>query len=298
MPLLYLAKINLNSNIFEVYDNSLQLEDVLKNIYMNFNAGDRFELKTKERYIDELGNIEYYNKTSGYSFQEINKLEGNVVTGKLVRTFDKPSEELDPITNKMVKTTVQETVSIYFYYDVYKEMVTFCERQSFGYNQFMKSFVSLLNMIARPYEFEIFLQKDKDKLEEKLSTLVSVQKIRATLIPPNSNEDDLREFREELEYMKQCQEANANKLDIEYESNDLKMDSKVMRDIKTAVSRGYGDLNATGMNHNGRKQTIRSSQDAAYTTNIKENIKPIEFNEEAKNMIDRFISKLSRIRLH
>lgn len=298
MPLLYLAKINLNSNIFEVYDNSLQLEDVLKNIYMNFNVGDRFELKTKERYIDELGNTEYYNKTSGYSFQEINKLEGNVVTGKLVRTFDKPSEELDPITNKMVKTTVQETVSIYFYYDVYKEMVTFCERQSFGYNQFMKSFVSLLNMIARPYEFEIFLQKDKDKLEEKLSTLVSVQKIRATLIPPNSNEDDLREFREELEYMKQCQEANANKLDIEYESNDLKMDSKVMRDIKTAVSRGYGDLNATGMNHNGRKQTIRSSQDAAYTTNIKENIKPIEFNEEAKNMIDRFISKLSRIRFH
>lgn len=298
MPLLYLAKINLNSNIFEVYDNSLQLEDVLKNIYMNFNVGDRFELKTKERYIDELGNTEYYNKTSGYSFQEINKLEGNVVTGKLVRTFDKPSEELDPITNKMVKTTVQETVSIYFYYDVYKEMVTFCERQSFGYNQFMKSFVSLLNMIARPYEFEIFLQKDKDKLEEKLSTLVSVQKIRATLIPPNSNEDDLREFREELEYMKQCQEANANKLDIEYESNDLKMDSKVMRDIKTAVSRGYGDLNAIGMNHNGRKQTIRSSQDAAYTTNIKENIKPIEFNEEAKNMIDRFISKLSRIRFH
>lgn len=298
MPLLYLAKINLNSNIFDVYDNTLKLEDVLKNIYTKFNVGDRFELKTKERYIDELGNTEYYNKTSGYSFQEINKLEGNIITGKLVRTFDKPSEELDPVTNKMVKTKVQETVSIYFYYDVYKEMVTFCERQSFGYNQFMKSFVSLLNMIAKPYEFEIFLQKDKDKLEEKLSTLVSVQKIRATLIPPNSNEDDLREFREELEYMKQCQEANANKLDIEYESNDLKMDSKVMKDIKTAVSRGYGDLNATGMNHNGRKQTIRSSQDAAYTTNIKENIKPIEFNEEAKNMIDRFISKISRVRFH
>lgn len=198
----------------------------------------------------------------------------------------------------MVETAVQEMVSIYFYYDVYREMITFCERQSFGYNQFMGAFTYLLNNIANPYEFEIFLQKDREILEEKLKNLISVQKVRATLIPPNSNEDDLKELRNELIYMQQCQDVNAIKMDLSYTSNNMNMESKVMKDIKTAVSRGYGDVNATGVNGNGKIQTVKSSKDAAYTVNIQDNIKEMDFNEESCNMISRFIEKITSKRFN
>ena len=284
MPLLYLAKVNLNSNIFDVYNKSLSIDSVLEMIYRRFDIGDEFSNRSKERYIDAFGNPVEFFRESKYSFQEIKKLDKGIITGKLVRNFNKPSEKLDPNTNRMIETSVQETVSIYFYYDVFHEMITFCERQSFGYNQFMGAFAYLLNKIATPYEFEIFLQKDRDVLEEKLKTLVSVQQVRATLIPPNSNEDDLNELRNELLYMQQCQEANAIKVELAYSSSKMNMESKVMKDIKTAVSRGYGDVNATGINGNGRRQTVRSSQDAAYTVNIQDNIKETDFKVVSSNL--------------
>lgn len=296
MPLLYLAKVNLNSNIFDLYDKKLNIDDVLSHIYDTFSINNNYINTTKEKYLDSLGNNVAYYKESLYTLQEIEKYNGGIITGKLVRSFNKPSEKLDEETNKMITYYVKEAVSIYFYFDVYAEMITFCERQSFGYNQFMVAFTQLLNKCATPYVFEVFLQKDKNLLEEKLNTLKSVQKVKATLIPPNSNEEDLNELVEELQYMAQCKDANATKLDLEYSSTNMNMDSKIMKDIKKAVSRGYGDINATGLNSNGKLQTVRSSQDAAYTTHIHENISKNDFNDESNGLISRFLaSKLTKL---
>lgn len=125
-----------------------------------------------------------------------------------------------------------------------------------------------------------------------MKALKTVQKVRATLIPPNSNEEDLQELRGLLEYMEQCEEANANKISLEYVSVNMNMDAKAMRDIMLAVSRGYGDFAATGINMDGHQQTVNSNQDAAYTVNIQENIGEEEYNEVSKNVILTFLDKL------
>ena len=294
MPLLYLAKVNLNSNLFDVYDKKLKFDDVFDLIYKNIADVTDYFTQNKDKYIDSYGNPEVFIRKSQYTFQEIMKRENRIITGKLVRTFNKPSEILDELSHRMVTTYIEESVSIYFYYDVANEMITFCERQSFGYNQFMKAFANMLNKSVKMYEFEIFLQKDKDILEEKMKSLRTVQRVRATLIPPNSTEEDLQELRNELIYMQQCQEANATKVNIEYASENMKMESRVMNDIVRAVSRGYGDVTATGINNSGRQQTISSSQDAAYTANIQDNIGEDEYNEESHNLILRFLVKLTR----
>ena len=77
----------------------------------------------------------------------------------------------------MVNTYIEENISIYFYYDVYKEMITFCERQTFGYNQFMSAFTQLLNDCVGIYDFKIFLQKDKNILKDKMKELRTVHKL-------------------------------------------------------------------------------------------------------------------------
>ena len=107
MPLLYLAKVNLNSNIFDVYNKSLSIDCVLEMIYLRFDIGDEFSNRSKERYIDAFGNPVEFFRESKYSFQEIKKLDKGIITGKLVRNFNKPSEKLDPNTNRMIETSVQ-----------------------------------------------------------------------------------------------------------------------------------------------------------------------------------------------
>lgn len=298
MPLLYLAKVNLNSNIYDIYENKLDLKMVFDIIYKNILAKTVYSVKSNEKYNDSYGNPINYIRESRYTFREIEKNTDKIITGKLVRSFNKPTEKLDISSNKMVTTYVEENASIYFYYDICNEMIAFCERQSFGYNQFINAFSYLLNKCVNKYEFEIFLQKDKNILEEKMNTFKTVKKIKATLIPPNSNEDDLQELRKELEYMQQCQDANATKMNLEFVSENMKMESKVMKDIITAVSHGYGDVTATGVNKYGRSQTICSSHDAAFTTNIQENISKEDYNEEARFLIQRFLSKLVNKVIH
>ena len=101
--------------------------------------------------------------------------------------------------------------------------------------------------------------------------------------------NDLRE----LVYMQQCVDTNSTKIRLEYASDDMKMESNVMKDIMTAVSRGYGDMTASGINSEGLKCIVRSSQDAAYTSNISENITKEDINTESEKLITRFLSKLA-----
>lgn len=91
--------------------------------------------------------------------------------------------------------------------------------------------------------------------------------------------------------MSQIQDVNANKMLLEYSSSNMKMDSELMKEIFDASSRGYGDVTATGINQDGHMQMIKSSQDAAFTSVIGENIKEEDYNREAKNLIQRFLEK-------
>ena len=102
------------------------------------------------------------------------------------------------------------------------------------------------------------------------------------------------ELRKESDYMTQCEDLNAYKINVEYTSDNMNMDSKVMQDIKRAVSKGYGDMTVTGKNLNNRMVIINSSKEAAFTNNIRENIGDADFIEESKGLIDRFLNSLIR----
>lgn len=296
MPYMYVAKVNLNSNIFEVYDKKLAISDVCAEIYKKFKDGFNYEQKNKNKFTDSLGNSNYFMQESNYWFQELNKLiidDGRIITGKLVRRFNKPTEAIEE--GKVIVKSADEIVSIYFYYDVDREMVAFCERQSFGYNQFMKAFTYTLNQSVDKYTFEMFLQKDGNMLQEKIKGLKQVSKVKAVLIPPNSNEKDLDELRSQLEYLQSCQETNAKRMNIEYSSDNMNMESKAMQDILKAVSRGYGEVTACGINGNNRPQIISSNQDAAQTMAIPDGIDEKGFNDEAKFFICSIGRKLKQL---
>ena len=84
MPLLYLAKVNLNSKIFDVYNKRLNINDVCKQIYEKIADDTSYSDNEQRKYIDTYGNSTYYYRDSQYAFQEISKTD-NIITGKLVR---------------------------------------------------------------------------------------------------------------------------------------------------------------------------------------------------------------------
>lgn len=297
MPLMYLAKVNLNSSIFEVYENKLNISAVLDEVYQKLDVEKIYTELKKIEYNDSLGNKKSYLKESNYQFNDLRKIsESKVITGKVVRSFKRPSEELDEKIGKIKEVFVDELISIYFYFDVKRELITFSTRQSFGYNQFRNAFNRLLNMSVSSYGFEVFLQKDENLLSEKIKGFKRVNRLMATLIPPNANEDDLEEFRNSLGYIGECQESNARKIKLEFIDADqergLNMEAKIMRDTVRAVARGYGDMTAYGTNYNDREQVMKSNQDAALTCVIKENILEDEFNDESGGFIGRFIANI------
>lgn len=301
MSIMYLAKINLTSGIFDVYDSKLRIDDVLKLIYDELDEQKKYSSTSNSKYRDSMGNVKKFRQASTYQLKELEKSDDFLITGKMVRNFIKPTERIAD-SGRLEPTYNEENVSIYFYFDVKNELIAFSERQSFGYNQFTTAFNFLLNQNSRGYRFEIFLQKDNAVLQEKIKNLKSVQTIKATLIPPNSNEEDLIEFRNSLQYIQDCKNTNANKMRVEMSvdncESSLKMESKYMQDIFKAVSRGYGDITTYGTNQAGRKQIVSSNQDAAYTKVVDENLGKYEYNEEARSFIIGFVGKLIRGIVH
>ncbi|MBU3214802.1 hypothetical protein LL033_08260 [Clostridium estertheticum] len=297
MPLMYLGKVNLNSRIFDVYENKLDLNIVLEEIYNKLDVNKIYTERKKVEYSDSFGNKKSYTKVSNYQFNDLKKELGcKIITGKILRTFQRPSENLDKKTGKLTNTYINVNVSIYFYFDVKRELITFSTRQSFGYNQFTNAFNNLLNMTVDSYGFEVFLQKDEDILSEKIKSFKRISKVTATLIPPNANEEDLNEFRKSLGYIGECQESNARKFKLELIDSEqepgLNMEAKIMRDTIKAVGRGYGDMTTYGINHSDRAQVMKSNQDAALTCVVNENIAEDEYNNEAGGFIARFVANL------
>lgn len=289
MSLMYLAKVNLTAGIFDVYDEKIDINDITELIFKEMVSIGSYNTSSIIGLHDALGNKIRGNQKSVYRLTEIVKNENEkVITGKMVRTFDKFTEYIKT-DGKVGYRVLEESVSIYFYFDVKRELIAFCERQAFGYNQFMRAFNHFLNNNSKGYRFEIFLQKDKNVLQNKIRDLNKIRSFKATLIPPNSNEDDLIEFRKSLSYMNDCKETNANRyrveLSVDSEEASLKVESKFMQDIILAVSKGYGEVTTLGTDKKGKRRIISSNQDAAMVNEITENIDKSEFNQEAKEFI-------------
>lgn len=319
MPILYLAKVNVNSNIFDVYANKTSIENIKTELFKSVHSGSSYVQLAEEPKSKEIFNsdaVEYNN--SRFSFQEIEKQEGielnpvlddyldprrdqshwdgRVIIGKVVRSYEKNTEKLNPTTNKMEETTVSENVSIRFFFDLEDELITFCERQNFGFSQFMIAFSKLLDLSLSnsetPSEFEIYLQKDEDALNNKILEFESVKKVKATLVPPNSNQDDLKALAEEAGYTVDMKDANATRLEVELSSDNMAMESKTIKDMIKNVSKGYGNMTVNGIDKSGKNKTVSSSRGAAFTGNVSSSTDENEFNRESANLIRKLLEKI------
>ena len=138
--------------------------------------------------------------------------------------------------------------------------------------------------MVKKYKFEIYLQKDQAILSEKLQRLRKIERVSATVIPPNSNKDDLDELRN-IGMVKDLKASNANQIKMVYKSDAMNMNSDIMKNLIQMSTRGYGEITVNGSDELGKRKQINSSKDAAFTAKIDEHIDEKGFIDEARELI-------------
>lgn len=284
MPYIYVSKLNFNSKIFSVYNNELQLKNILNDIINNINENNKYHLKTSVTFEDSRGNQQKKESEETYFFNNLNiNKSTRIIKGDIIREYIKFYEHFDKIKNDVVLKSDTVASKIKFYFDVDKEFIGFCTRQKFGYNQFNTAFKGLLECILPEYGFELFLLKDKNKIDNAIKSFDRIDKVIATIIPINPNNDDLEDLLEDSKIFK---EGNIKQAKLEYESskkeNGLDMEAGVFNKIIKFARKGYGDLNIHGKFQNHYK-IFKSNSDAPMTAYVPENCTDEEFYSETES---------------
>ena len=157
MPYIYLSKVNFNSRIYDVYSKKVELSSILDEVFENISEECIYKKYTVSKYEDSLGQEVKKDVIEEYIFSDLVKDRDNkVITGEIIRIKPKFQEEYNREHKKNTLIKREESVSIYFYFDVYRELIGFCTRNKFGHSQFNSAFKELLENSVKIYGFEVF----------------------------------------------------------------------------------------------------------------------------------------------
>ncbi|MDR9749292.1 hypothetical protein [Paenibacillus taichungensis] len=282
MPLLHYAKVNINSNIFDVYKQESSIEDIMERLFELINDKTEYEKSSYRSFMNGEERSEFrYSET--YNFSELNKVKkGNqfYIIGKLVRRYPIFTEEFDALTRTSRPAVISNnSTSILFYFDLESEIVVFSERQKFGYNQFTESMKELLNLSHAQIGYEVFLLNDPYTMKERLERAHKVKRIKSVVIPPNVNEEALGDLYDKD--VKEMEEANITKKTNLFEVNDksnkgINVNSKLVSAVINTneayekYAKGYGRLEVEGEYADGSTFKFDSEEDSPYQTHIEE----------------------------
>lgn len=224
--------------------------------------------------MGEKSELKEFNFEETFSFSDIEKFSNGskqYITGKLVKRFPIFTEEFDSKTRKTERVVVDAAVSILFYFDVHREIVSFCERSRFRHNQFIEALRSILNQFTDT-GFEIFLIADPFTIKEKIEKAHKVTRVEATVIPPNMNQEALKDLLDRN--VKDMDEAHVSKKTTIFEVHEksakgINLNSKLVsealdtNDAYKTFEVGYGKLTVDGQNKDGSMFHYNSDQNEA-----------------------------------
>lgn len=310
MAQLYFSKVNVNATIFDVYNEKIKLSDILDELFQKLNDKKEYIKKEEKSIKDDDGNFELMIQEELFNFSELEKVideNRKYITGKLVRRYPLHAEQFDEKRRKSKEVThYNNSTSIFFYFDLNSEIISFTERQKFGYKQFNVAFQELLNIFMDSTGFEIFLINDPFTIEERLKKAHKINKLKSTIIPPNNNDSSIEElYSDEVAQLK---ESNVQKktsiFEVHKNSFDgINIDAEMIKRAYSTVaiknvSKGYGTIEVEGEEEDGTKFTFNSEVHSPFKTFIRDSIKSNKslFIEKSNKAIESFRAKLSHSR--
>lgn len=306
MSVLYFAKVNYNSGIYEVYDEKKVIQEVNNKIFSFLTDKARAE-KTELKKDDE-GKV--LPKTIIYEFLNLEK-NNNIIIGNIIKNDHVYLKKIDRETAEPIKRKEENEESILFYYDVNKEIIVFYTTQKFGYLEFIEAFEELLNesfeLNGAEEIFSIGLIKNLSSINtliEDIKKLGKIKELKIEVIPPNPNEKLLNDMMARSERtLENMKNSNITKRSILFTSDTkdgINMNSDMVTDSINDFKYLHKDLKAEDVINNAYGEITATSKDGKIYTSkntepLKYEIKDCEKNRKKfKEIIGAIISYVLR----
>jgi len=295
MAIVNFAKFNVNSKAPDVRRGKTTFDKILDELFKKVDDNVTYNYSTYNNVRQDDGTFkEVMAIDEKYIFSELKKdNEEKSMTGKLIRRYTIHGETYDEEIKKSIKTVHEESASILFFFDFRKEIIAFCRRTSFGYNQFKRGIKGLSEKYLPDMEFEIYLQKNIYSIEEEMKKFKRINQISANIIPPNSNSKDLEALeRKDLEKLGQFGVTKKHVVYSASSKNDYGIDTEAdfIQSTFLQCSIGYGDFITKGINHKNEEYVFKSKENALFEKNIKDDEK--EDSEMFKEHAVTFIAQI------
>lgn len=296
---LYYGKVNLNSShIFEVYDEKLNITDVLKKLYSSIQDN------IKHTRIDMVDDIETYRAT--YIFDDIEKdIDTMSIYGKVIKKSNLYANQRDE-QNRPIKVAVPNEECIQFYFDVMKEAMVFYTTQRFGYNDFIYAMQMLLSESINKmygsdeeyYNFDVSLKRSNlsmDTLKEELKEIKNIESLRIDIIPPNPDDEILEEIKrngeKKLDDLKEGNVTYKSTFLQSKSSTGIVLDSSIVEEEIDSAIHMHSKISDDKTLDNGYVQVEATSKDG-YTYSTKDR-QPIKSTIEKECLDDKELFKKS-----
>lgn len=278
---LYFAKMNINSHIYEVYENKDSISKIFDKVYSDLSEVVTYE---KEKLFGKDG--EQYLQINTYKFQDLDKMIGNendrIIYGTILKESYKYLKQGISEDGSFVVNKIPFLEKNMFCFDVKNEIIVFNRTVNFGYKEFIDVFEKLLNRCVNQTEsedqfwFDISLLNKGIKIEElktELKKLGAVEQLQISIIPPNPNSELLNEMSEQGQFLQKMKNGNVSLYVVNLESkgsSGVDLDSPVVNDELNKVSQIHKKLSEEQVTSKGylkvrgrtRKGESFSSQDS------------------------------------
>lgn len=264
MGKIYFAKMNINDEIYEVYDGKTKILSLLKKIFSDFN--------NKENVYDEFG--------GRYKFFDIDKKENLVLTGRLGYIKNGIHSTYDPDNDTAVDIEDKNKIEYCtFYFDVKSEMIGFNTKLGLNSGKFLNKFSMLIKKMS-DIGVVFILESDIGELKSSLKEIDILKKIELKLVPPNGDKEDFKDlFSLDPDRFQDADITQVKQILATRKASGLNKTSEAINKMISGIGLGYAEAKFFGKKRNGETKEVSSKKDAPYTKII-----PTNFNNNTSKI--------------
>lgn len=246
MGKLFIGKLNINNDIYEVYDKKKDIKKILNSIYKGINA-----------------NVILNEEDGGrYKFFDIDSKENGVITGKLGHIKAGIDSTYDPNKDTAIDVKNPNKIDyVVFHVNLDDELIAFTTSISIRHKKFFEVFEDLI-MKGTKIGVSLKMINDSEKFDEKFKKMEVLKKVKIKFIPPNDDEEDFSKlFSVSPAKFKEANITRATQTLSTRKKDGLKKDSTAIQGYITGTKLGYAEAQFSGKDYTGTDIDIDTAKD-------------------------------------
>lgn len=251
---MYFAKMNINEDIFEVYEGKKKLNDLQRKIFAGLNVKSVI-------YDEKGGRIKFFDLDIAP--------EGLKITGNLGYIKQGIHSTYDPEKDTAIDTTDKNKLDyISFYLDVDNELLAYMTLPTLGRTKVLEYFSRLIKQ-GSDVGVEFIQESNVSDIKREIQRYQKLSKLVVKLVPPNGDKDDFAQLASLT--TDRIEGSNATKIQQTFQTQrkeGLNKDSDLVQNYITGAGLGYAELKFSGKDQNGDPLELDTNRHTPYTKDV------------------------------